>query len=100
MYRKYSLIIIGAFCVLAVIVLALVSATDIFKDQDYIDSINVSNLTWRDFKCNLTGDPPYYYKEGYHIKTYYTCLDIEKYNETHYHIFDADFEAGKTLLWN
>lgn len=95
MYKRFSLfagiIIIG--------LVFLVSAVDVYKDQDYIDGINVSALTWHDFNCNLTGEPPYYYKENDWIVTHYTCYDIDKVNETTYHIFDGDFVAGMPLQW-
>ena len=97
---KWTLII-GMMGLLAL----CVGAVDLYVDQATVDSYNFSTFTPQTLLCDVLGNDPYIYVVGNELHTYYTCLDIEPHNDTHYHVYDGIYNTAVSvdyalLVWD
>lgn len=94
---KWTLII-GIFAALSI----AAGAIDLYVDQSTVDAYNFSTFTPETLLCGVLGNDPYIYIVENSFYTYYTCMTIEPFNDTHYHLFDGIYNTDvpiRNVMW-
>ncbi len=88
--------------IIALALIPLAYGIEIIVDQEYLDGLNTSTMTWATLLCDSNGTIEVF---GNSVYTRYECIDVEKLGEGEYLFYTGDYYTVQDLkllltAWN